>query len=274
MQTISHFGITFLSWWLAAYACLAGTYLVVGWTLTQFNKRLTRYRIQSKSCSPKLVRRDFRQSLRSLITISALFAGGLTLRQMGIAPSPVSLTFSNSILCILASFVLFDTWFYWMHRLVHQKGLYRPIHRWHHRTITPTVWSNNSDLAVDNLLLQSYWFFAPLVLPIPTVLLIAHKAYDQITGMIGHAGYEYGAGAMSAKPSPMIGTTFHDQHHAHFNVNFATHFSAWDRLMGTLHPDYDRLVTSFPRSIPQPAPTTSASPQSSAGASTSKKQAA
>lgn len=274
MQYFTQFGAAFLFWWLAAYAGMAGTYLVAGWSLTQLNKRMARYRIQSKPSSPALARRDFYQSLRSLITISALFAGGLTLRQMGIGPAPAPLTLFNSILYLLVSFVLFDTWFYWTHRLVHHKRLYRPVHRWHHRTITPTVWSNNSDLMVDNLFLQSYWFFAPLVLPIPTAILIAHKIYDQVTGMIGHAGYEYGPGAMSAKPSPMIGTTFHDQHHAHFHCNYATHFSYWDRLMGTIHPEYDRIVTSFPRPIAQSAAQPPKSPHSSTSGSASNKRAA
>ena len=41
--------------------------------------------------------------------------------------------------------VLYDTWFYWLHRLIHHKRLYKRIHRWHHLTTTPvgthfTVW--------------------------------------------------------------------------------------------------------------------------------------
>ena len=48
-----------------------------------------------------------------------------------------------------------------------------------------------------------------------------------------------------AKPSPMIGVTFHDQHHEHFLYNYATHFSHWDRLMGTIHPDYDSRIVAL-----------------------------
>jgi len=39
--------------------------------------------------------------------------------------------------------------------------------------------------------------------------------------------------------------TFHDQHHEKFKYNFATHFSWWDRLMGTLDPTYDDRVKAF-----------------------------
>jgi sterol desaturase/sphingolipid hydroxylase (fatty acid hydroxylase superfamily) len=33
--------------------------------------------------------------------------------------------------------------------------------------------------------------------------------------------------------------THHDQHHRYFRCNYATHFTLWDRLMGTLHPEHD-----------------------------------
>jgi sterol desaturase/sphingolipid hydroxylase (fatty acid hydroxylase superfamily) len=37
----------------------------------------------------------------------------------------------------------------------------------------------------------------------------------------------------------LVGVTHHDQHHRYFRCNYATHFSWWDRAMGTLHPDHD-----------------------------------
>jgi Delta7-sterol 5-desaturase len=107
------------------------------------------------------------------------------------------------------------------------------------------VWSNNSDTLLDDLILQSYFFFAPFFLPIPGIVLIAHKIYDQITGMIGHSGYEYSAGPLSRFPFLLLGVTFHDQHHESFSCNYATHFSLWDRLMKTIHPTYDQRIQDF-----------------------------
>ena len=71
----------------------------------------------------------------------------------------------------------------------------------------------------------------------PAVLLV-HKIYDQITGVIGHSGWEHGGG-WCRPPSPLVGVTHHDQHHRYFRYNYATHFTWWDRMMGTLHPDHD-----------------------------------
>lgn len=240
--------VTFGLIWFTSYTVLAGIYVVFGWAVSRYSRaRLQAYRIQAKDCPQELVRRDIKQSLRSLINISGMLAAGLALRSQGFGIGAVELNWTNAFIWGLISLVLFDTWFYWFHRLIHHRRLYAKIHRWHHRSITPTVWSNNSDTFLDNLFCQSYWFFAPLLLPAPTAILVLHKFYDQVTGMLGHAGYEYAPGGFSAKPSPMIGTTFHDLHHSEFHYNFATHFSVWDRLMGTLHPDYDELITDFPR---------------------------
>jgi sterol desaturase/sphingolipid hydroxylase (fatty acid hydroxylase superfamily) len=40
----------------------------------------------------------------------------------------------------------------------------------------------------------------------------------------------------------MVCVTFHDQHHEHFDYNYANFFSFWDRLCGTIHPTYDETV--------------------------------
>jgi sterol desaturase/sphingolipid hydroxylase (fatty acid hydroxylase superfamily) len=137
--------------------------------------------------------------------------------------------------------ILFDTWFYWMHRLIHGRPLYRFVHQWHHMTVAPVTWSNNSDRLVDNLFLQSYWLVAHFLLPIGPAVLLAHKLYDQVTGGIGHSGYEHG-GRLCWPPSPFVGVTHHDQHHRFFRCNYATHFTFWDRLMGTLHPLHDEEI--------------------------------
>jgi Delta7-sterol 5-desaturase len=92
---------------------------------------------------------------------------------------------------------------------------------------------------------QSYFLVAPFILPIPAAVLIAHKVYDQVTGIAGHAGHEYFASPSARSPWPMLCTTVHDQHHGHFHYNYGNTFSIWDRAMGTVHPDHDTVVRRF-----------------------------
>ncbi|WP_376742301.1 sterol desaturase family protein [Ensifer canadensis] len=40
-------------------------------------------------------------------------------------------------------------------------------------------------------------------------------------------------------------TTFHDQHHSGFKYNYGNYFSFWDRVLGTISPNYDQRVKAF-----------------------------
>jgi sterol desaturase/sphingolipid hydroxylase (fatty acid hydroxylase superfamily) len=217
---------------LFVYAIIGGLYLLVGVVLWRFaNARVPK--IQDRRCPPALAWRDFKQSLASLGTISLLFGGGTYLHDSGIGLASFDDTPLNIAWSFVASLLVFDTWFYWGHRLLHTKLLYRRIHQWHHVAVTPTVWSNNSDKLLDNCVLQSYWLLVHFILPISPLVLLAHKIYDQVTGMFGHSGHEY-----SPKPiPPLIGVAFHDRHHERFTCNYATHFSIWDHLMATTYAD-------------------------------------
>ena len=69
--------------------------------------------------------------------------------------------------------------------------------------------------------------------------------------MIGHCGFEYFAASTARYPSPLLCTTFHDQHHSGFRYNYANYFSFWDRVLGTLAPNYDQRVKTFEDEAPR-----------------------
>jgi len=220
---------------VAVYAVLLGCYLATGLAITRLNRWRDELKIQKhRALAPAQITRDVRQSIVSLAIIALLFSlGNWFYGRLGWGFHPLRMTLPGALLSFAASMVLYDTWFYWLHRLIHHKRLYRHVHRWHHMTTAPVVWSNNSDTLLDNCFLQSYWLVAHFILPISPVVLLVHKIYDQITGTIGHSGHEYG-GRFFTPPSPLARVTHHDRHHQHFRCNYATHFTLWDWLMGTL----------------------------------------
>jgi lathosterol oxidase len=232
-----------VQWFAATYAVLLACFFATAFVVTQLNRRRPAAKIQKDRETPRHhARRDLRQSVVSLATIAAFFAlGSVLYGRLGLGFGSGDVTVGSAVASFLGSLVLYDTWFYWLHRLLHRRPFYRAIHKWHHLTTTPVVWSNNSDTFLDNCVLQSYWIIAHFLLPISPLVLLAHKALDQITGTIGHSGHEYG-GSLSLPPSPLVSVTHHDQHHRYFVCNYATHFTWWDRLMGTLHPEHDAAV--------------------------------
>ena len=236
--------------WAAVYGATVAGYFGLGAALDALNRRNPARRIQQARRGEDRARVEIVQSLKSLTVTCFCLAFGLWAQARGWGLfAPLELSVWSFAGMFLVSIVLFDAWFYWGHRLMHWRPLYRH-HLWHHRSVAPTVWSNYSDTLPDAFAMQSYYLIAPLVLPIPAAVLIAHRIYDHINGMIGHSGFEYFADRSTRFPSPFVCTTFHDQHHEKFRYNYANFFSFWDRAMGTLHPGYDAKVAEFEQAEP------------------------
>lgn len=232
--------------WLSLYVALAAIYLGLGLVLARVNAtaRGRAHRIQDKPSSghaPEAAEQR-RHALLSLAVIAGLLAVGVTLQKHGLALfAPVELDAFTVIGGVVLSAILYDAAFYWTHRWLHTPWLFRHVHGYHHRVRTPEPWTTNSETVLDGVLLNLYWLAAPLLLPIPAEVLVAHRLWDMAMGVLGHGGHEYG-GPLVKPPSPLVGVTHHDQHHRHARCNYGVHFTLWDRLMGTLHADHDDLV--------------------------------
>jgi len=227
--------------WGGVYLTFLLIYFGAGWFFTSLNK--TEYgqahKIQRRSrAKDRPVKVQIRSAAISLIGIAALLAGGISLNYSGYALFPrMELTWYGIVGGIAISMLVYDTHFYWSHRLVHHPKLLRHIHKLHHDVHVPVPWTTNSESLPDGLIVNAYWFYAPLLLPIPLEVLAIHRLYDLFTGVMGHCGHEY-AGFFALKPSPFVSVTHHDQHHQYFRCNFGVHFIFWDRLMGTLREGY------------------------------------
>ena len=151
----------------------------------------------------------------------------------------------------LAAMVLaHDTWFYWSHRAMHTRPLYRSFHRFHHLTITPTAWTAYSFAVPEAAMMYLFMpvWFSLVATPIPVVF--TFLAVMILRNAMGHAGLELHPRGWASHPllKWITTTTHHDMHHGtSFNHNYGFYFTWWDKLMGTEHPDYvkkfDRVTT-------------------------------
>ncbi|TYC65462.1 sterol desaturase family protein [Stappia sp. BW2] len=237
--------LEFLPIYAACYAVNVFLYFATGWVLVKIQDRHPERRIQQNRRGEKRMWKEIRASVYSLTVTAGCLAGGIFLSMKGwTLVAPLELTWWSAILMFVVSILAFDTWFYWGHRFMHTKAMYR-FHAEHHRSVAPTVWSTYSDDLVDAFVMQSYYLWAVIILPIPIPVLIVHRLWDHFNGTIGHSGFEFWASPMSRMPSPMVCVTFHDQHHSRFRYNFANFFSFWDRVCGTIDPKYDDQVKVF-----------------------------
>ena len=136
-----------------------------------------------------------------------------------------------------------DTLFYWAHRAMHARALFRFTHRSHHLSTNPNPLTSYSVSPVESLF--------DTVVPFVLILFLVPKhpaAYliflwiDSAVAVYGHMGMEiFPRGTSRHWFGRFINTpTAHNWHHASARHNYGFYFLVWDRLMGTMDPDYDR----------------------------------
>ena len=232
--------LEFAAFWVVIYLIGATIMFVVCLGLIQINQRHPERKIQKRPQTHD-AKEDILSSLKQIAVTAFCLSVGLFSQWKGWTIAPVDLSWWSFPLFFIVSLVLHDAWFYFGHRLLHTKALYR-LHKPHHITVTPSVWSYDAGSTVDTLFAHSYYALVLFVIPMPALAFIAHRLFDQISAIIGHSGYEYFAGPTSCKPFPGICTTYHDQHHSEFVYNYANYFSWWDRIFSTIHPHYDHII--------------------------------
>lgn len=233
--------LTFLAILGAVYGVTVALYFVYGLAMSWLNERNPERRIQKGRDGKKRMWVEIRQSMISILVTSSSVAFGLFAQHQGWAWTPWALTWWNALPLFLLCMIVSDLWFYAAHRLLHTRLFYRH-HAWHHRSVAPTAWSHDSMTIIDTALSQAHHTLMVFLIPFPPLIILANRAYDQINGTFGHAGFEYFASPTARFPSPFLCAFFHDQHHSEFRFNFGNYFSFWDRVFGTIAPDYDSRV--------------------------------
>ena len=231
----------FLTIYALTYGAMLSVYFGFGAVAERYLRRHPERKIQPEREGLRRKGVEIRGSLIALATSALLMSVGYFAQRQGWTVAPMDLTIWSFALWWVAALVIFDAWFYFGHRLLHWGPMYR-FHAQHHKSVAPTVWSNDSSGVVDTLVEHSFYLVVWFVLPVPALSIFALRLFDQISGMIGHSGFEFFAGPTSRRPWPFICTTFHDLHHSRFNYNYGNIFSVWDRVCGTTHPRYDDWV--------------------------------
>ncbi len=179
------------------------------------------------------IRREIRLSL---ITI-AIFAFGSTIvfqmYQAGwtniyrnIHAYPLYYLPISFLLCL----VLHDTYFYWSHRFMHWRPVFKYFHLAHHRSVTPTPWAIFAFSPLEAIT-QFIGFGAIVVLlPLHPIALFAFLWWDTMVNTAGHTGFELVPKFISRSwfYKGFNTVTHHDTHHTNMKKNFGSFFNVWD----------------------------------------------
>jgi lathosterol oxidase len=138
-------------------------------------------------------------------------------------------------------FLMHDAYFYWMHRLIHHPKLFRLFHLVHHRSVNPSPWAAYAFHPFEAFLESFIFVIFLFTFPISGWHLLVFFVISLMYNVYGHLGFElYPAAFNKHWLGRWVNTSVsHNQHHHYFNGNYGLYFLFWDRMMGTMRPDYD-----------------------------------
>jgi len=118
--------------------------------------------------------------------------------------------------------------FYWVHRFIHWKPMYRLCHYLHHKNVNPGPWSGLAMHPIEHLLYFSvvliHW-----VVPSHPIHLLFNSQHTALTPAGGHHGFE---GPIINGKLP-TGSYFHYLHHRYFECNYGETTLPFDKWFGT-----------------------------------------
>ncbi len=136
-----------------------------------------------------------------------------------------------------ALFYLFvqDTWFYFTHRLMHHRKLFKWTHEGHHRSVQPTPWASFSFDPIEAA--SSAWLLPVMALIVPLHLGVALFVLMLMTinAVFNHAGWEVypDRWVKGWWGRHIITASHHNLHHTKFKGNYGLYFRFWDKICGT-----------------------------------------
>lgn len=155
------------------------------------------------------------------------------------------------LLSVPLTLIIHDTYFYWMHRLMHHPRLFKHLHRVHHQSVNPSPWAAYAfhplEALVEVGILPILLFFIPLH-PLAFFTFVTLMLWFNV---YGHLGYELFPAAVYRHPLGryLNSGIYHNLHHERFHGNYGLYFTVWDRLMGTLRADNEQQIAQVHQRI-------------------------
>ena len=212
--------------------------------------KLNKFKIQQKSATKKDFIREVWHSMQStfVFSIIAVVLIFTPLKQYTRIYSQID-DFPGWYIgvALVLSLVIHDTYFYWMHRLLHHKKLFKLAHLVHHKSTNPSPWTSYSFHILEAFTEGFVLVLIVMLLPMHPLTILLFTVTGFIINVYGHLGYEIMPKwfRFTLAFEVLNTSVHHNLHHSKFKGNYGLYFRFWDRVMGTEHPDYvkeyDRL---------------------------------
>lgn len=226
---------------LSRYAVFAVSVWFVIWVVLR--RPLRNRKLREATPPTRQLITEFVVSLRTVAIFSTVGLLMFGLDRAGLMTGPDTALrwgWKWGVVSLVAMVLAHDAYFYFTHRAMHHRRLFRMFHMRHHRSHNPSPFSAYSfDIAegvVQAAFAPIWMMLIPTSWPVVGIFMIHQIARNTI----GHCGYEIFPSNASGRPlfGFMTTVTHHDLHHSQGRYNYGLYFSWWDRWMGTEHPEY------------------------------------
>jgi Delta7-sterol 5-desaturase len=241
-EFFTQFGKNYIGAVTAQFTILTLLWLIV-WKW--IGPRVPAARIQPKSnTGGKQMRREIKNGLIVLAFSTGLGVAAATFGDFDRGGAGSKETTLGWIIWSIVSIPLLlfinDSWFYFVHRILHSDRIYKLIHNEHHKSLDTTPFTVLSFHFLEPVLLVLWVIPVMLFLPVHILTMAVVNAYGFFDNVKAHLGYEFFPAWFNRGPFRWLTTsTYHNMHHKRFKGNYGLHFRFWDRILGTEIPEYD-----------------------------------
>jgi sterol desaturase/sphingolipid hydroxylase (fatty acid hydroxylase superfamily) len=139
--------------------------------------------------------------------------------------------------------LLHETYYYWLHRWMHQPQIFRHVHKVHHDSNITSPWTAFSFHPLEGLLQAIFLPALLMLLPMHLYIIIIQLTIMTFSSVINHLDieiyprnfYKHFLGKW------LIGASHHSLHHKQFKYNYGLYFTFWDKWKKTESPLYEKL---------------------------------
>lgn len=235
---------------LAMFAIVAFRYfLVAGFFYFYFHvwrkDAWLAYKVNQKPHNQGQFKREIYWSLLTSFVFAVVGSAMLMVWQAGYTQIYTSLSWQEfwyMPLSLLLAMLLHETYYYWLHRLMHYPKLYRLLHKIHHESLTTSPWTAFSFQPSEAFLEALALPLIACILPIHYGVLVVLLTFMTLSSVINHLNIEiYPQGFQKHWFGKWwIGATHHALHHKEFHCNYGLYFTFWDSYMHTESPRYKK----------------------------------
>jgi Delta7-sterol 5-desaturase len=136
--------------------------------------------------------------------------------------------------------IFHDFYFYWTHRFMHLKRVFKYVHRVHHESTNPSPWAAYAFHPWEAIIQALVFPIMLFTIPLHPLVITMFLVYMIVRNVVGHLGFEIFPKGWTRNKwlNWTTAVTHHNIHHKKFHTNFGLYFSWWDRWMKTEDKSY------------------------------------